>query len=121
MKRDMELIREILIEFEKIDETAKFSYEIQIENYTRKEIIGHVFMLYDGGFIDIVNASTQDGKDFLAKGLKWEGHNFLEVSRNENIWKRVTGKLYKEGMKVGSTILYDILTKETSKFVETLF
>lgn len=86
MKRDLELIKEILlaVEAEKID-------ELYLNN--DKNIISyHVKLLGQANYLEIFDLST-DGDDFEPKSLTWQGHEFLDIIRNDTVWKNMTTQL----------------------------
>jgi hypothetical protein len=79
MKRNMDLIRLILLNVEGEESVDLSAYNGEQVNY-------HTKLLYDAGFIDGVDASTISGWEILDPTLTWEGHDFLDVARNENVW-----------------------------------
>ncbi len=50
MKRDMDLLREILLQVETRE--PKQSLEVKIEGRDRQEIVGHVHLLQEAGFVE---------------------------------------------------------------------
>ncbi|WP_346033552.1 DUF2513 domain-containing protein [Erythrobacter westpacificensis] len=79
MKRDMDLIREILLWMENQDDDAFFF--IHIPDFGRHEdTIGHVLMLKSAGFL------YESQKGVLR--MSWEGHEFLDKVRDEEIWRK---------------------------------
>ncbi len=115
MKRDMDLIRKILLEVENAEydlDISRFSYlsenkdvinyhlEILIEHgllkgFLHREFSGHII----GGTIE---------------GLTWEGQDFLEVVRDEGVWMRAKQTISKT---VGTTS-FDVL-KNTCTAIAT--
>ena len=86
MKRDMDLIRQILIEIEE----ASFSpagVRLQIPGRSPTEISYHVKLLAEAGFIGArFSLGTQE--HWTPLSLKWEGHEFLDNARNETVWNQ---------------------------------
>ena len=87
MKRDFDLVREILLEAEAQD--FKRTQPIAPPGYTNEEIKYHVKIMVDGGLLQ----EKQDPKimhpALVFDGLTWEGHEFLDSIREENIWETV--------------------------------
>ena len=89
MKRDMDLIRIILL---KIEERHKGTVikNFQVEGYELSEVVYHCKLLYDGGFISAYK--SENGGDILqlvaVGGLTWEGNDFLDKIRDNSIWFR---------------------------------
>lgn len=84
MKRDMDLIRKILAETEALPYKTGSFYKIEIEGYSPKQIAYHVDILAEANLIKAAPA----GRDMLPLRLTWEGHEFLEASRNDTIWNK---------------------------------
>ena len=81
MKRDMDLIREILLEFEKSD-----SYEI-----IDAEKAGHVAIMQDAGLVVAAIGLNGESKAIAAKimRLTWAGHDFIDNARKPEIWEKI--------------------------------
>ena len=88
MKRDMDLCRDILLKLE--DEPFDPGLvKVEISGKTEEEISYHLMLLNQAGLVkavDLLN-STQRMK-WRAMFLTWDGHEFLEASRNQGIWDR---------------------------------
>jgi hypothetical protein len=102
MKRDMDLVREILLAVEGSDDI------VNIEQFVNEErsldFVGyHVKMMEDAG---LVYASVQDADDGVYCGmitnLTWEGQDYLASIKDDGVWTK-TRKVIKE--TVGSTTL----------------
>lgn len=106
MKRDMELIRKILMQLEE-SQTHDLPVQLNIEGYIQEEINSNVGIAWEGGLIKIygkpiitLNSPTR----YLPTCLTWEGYDFLDASRNDNVWKRVL-KVAKEK---GGGLAYEV-------------
>jgi hypothetical protein len=94
MKQDMELIREILLHVkERKDTTPKV---VTIKGYDEADVVRHVEML-------LVEARLLKGKislptrgsslPYIVIGdLSWEGHDFIDVLKNETVWNQMKAK-----------------------------
>jgi hypothetical protein len=111
MKRDMDLVREILLEMEtwNVDQRDR---EIVIKGHTPEEITYHLGLMHQAGLIKAADASSRDGEAWLPVDILWDGHEFLEASRNETIWAKAkqkalttTGTLTLEALKVALSLL----------------
>jgi len=96
MKRDMELVRKLLLYIEENykDEVLR-SPQINIEGYSRQEISYHLRLMADGGLINVLDSvALKDGTyDCAIEGLTWRGHEFLDLVRDEGAWSNVKGAL----------------------------
>jgi hypothetical protein len=81
MKRDMDLIRNILLAIDK-------SEELNIENKNREEIVLHVHLLGDAGLIIYDPGKTLIGGDPSIYRITWNGYEFLEAAKDDNRWAR---------------------------------
>ena len=87
MKRDMDLVRLILQNIEE-REPGTGGYGVYGEGRSRAEISGHLLIMYDAGLVDGVD--PRGGVE--CSRLTWEGHEFLEQSRDEEIWEQAKDK-----------------------------
>ena len=106
MIRNMELIRKILMQLED-SLTHDLPIQLNIEGYKLDEINYNVGVAWKGGLIEIydkpistLNSTTR----YLPKCLTWQGHDFLDASRNDNVWKRVL----KVGKEKGGGLAFDV-------------
>ena len=89
MKRDMDLIRNLLLWVEKQDSSSFFLIELPAIS-DRETIISHALMLQSAGFFE----ESQRGR----YRISWHGYEFLEKVRDPEIWTKT-----KDGAgKIGS-------------------
>jgi exonuclease V gamma subunit len=96
MKRDIDLIKQILIEIEK-SKKVKGWIKIDIPNRSLEEISYHIKLLYQAGLIEAVNQTTKTEFEWTAKSLTWQGHEFLDAIRNDTVWKKLKAKIKEQG------------------------
>jgi hypothetical protein len=78
MKRDMDLIRELLLKIEESDDTPSLR-DIRPSDVVEEEFLRcceHLRLLYGEGFV--TGYATLDG-DWLGLKLTWPGHEFLDL------------------------------------------
>lgn len=112
MKRDMNLIREILLTLEA--ESSGFAPEhLEIEGYTNEQIGYHTFLLLEAGFIDGHNVNTfdSDSPAAIATRITWRGHEFLDEARDKNRWKEALRIAQEKG---GGAVSIGVLTQVLS-------
>lgn len=85
MKRDMDLAREILRWIEQ-QEIPKLPI-LKIDGYSDEVISYHVMLLHEAGLIEAMNASARV-QEWRPKRLTWNGHEFLDASRNDTLWNK---------------------------------
>ena len=91
MKRDMGLVREILIYIEK-QPPGKTITQIEIESSCSDlpTVIEHLSIMIEAGLLDgeVFGDDTQ-GWRFMIQKITWEGHDFLNAVKNDNVWKKL--------------------------------
>lgn len=117
MKRDMDLVRFILLETEKAPDSFEIE-ELVCDAYDMKTIAYHVDMLNSYGLIDAKLNKAWGG--VVVSGtiyaLTWDGCDYLDAIREDKVWKK-TKQVIKDS--VGSTTLGVI--KQTAVMVATKF
>jgi hypothetical protein len=110
MQRDVDLIRQILLEIEAHADTRRL-VAIRGEGYSSEQVAYHVKLLYEAGLIDAVNVSGMGRLDWRAKSLTWSGHEFLDATRNENVWHRVKAELKDRGLSLPFELVKELAIK----------
>lgn len=105
MKRDMNLVREILLAVEARQSTG--AEDLHIEGYSQEEIGYHVYLMGEEGLLDAMNVIgiNSPSPKAMARGLTWQGHDFLEAARNPTMWKKALDTFRKEGVALTLEIL----------------
>ncbi len=98
MKRDMDLVRSILLRFED-SEKVRQDRSILSDLADDATIIGHLAMLEDAGFIEHKDWQPypRGVKIRLGWRITWTGHEFLEAVRDPEIWRRTKAGAEKLG------------------------
>lgn len=111
MKRDMDLVRDILLEMEKWRTNAA-NREITIPGHTPDEITYHLGLMREAGLIKAIDATSHDGVAWLPVKLLWDGHEFLDAARSDTMWNKAketviknTGTLTLEALKTALAML----------------
>jgi hypothetical protein len=112
MKRDMDLIRKILLAIEESPEPELPSQPL-IQGSSNKQVNEHLRLLMEAGYID---ALTSRGDDMIAFDwirLLWPGHEFLAAARDDTIWNKAKTKLGGGFSTVTLAILENLLVALT--------
>ena len=104
MERDMDLFRKILMEVESLPPSVNW-FPLAVEGYSQDAVWYHAQLAHDKGFI---NARFLPGTlEFFVQRLTADGHEFLELARDETRWnyakekvKSTTGTLTVEALKL---------------------
>lgn len=116
MKRDMDLIRKMLLQIES-DEHGFAPKEIEITGYTQEEIGYHAILLGEAGLAKVVDL-TSDGSDSpegMITRLTWAGHEFIDASRETHTWNEAKDLINKIGgatMQIWITVLTSLIQKK---------
>lgn len=115
MKRDMDLMRGILIEIENSDDDPLGWLEISIDGFSEMEVSYQIKLLDEAGLIHAQDLSSTDGMDFRAKSLTWQGHEFLDNAKDENVWKDAKRMIGEKIESVSFTVLSAILVETVKR------
>lgn len=94
MRRDMDLIRDLLLKLEALEVRPSAvlllggqDKEVLSEGKTPEEIDYHLSLIYEAGFISAPSFSSLDGRIPFQR-LSWQGHEFVDVIRDPAVWKK---------------------------------
>jgi repressor of nif and glnA expression len=98
MKRDMDLARKILKLIEDDADPNNFTdldlEPLEGQGYNHEQIAYHVRLLHEAELVDA--KSTNQGVSYKVRSLTWEGHDFLEASRDDTIWEKAKNIVLKK-------------------------
>ncbi len=106
MKRDMDLIREILCKVESCEDLSGLGHLPEIDGYSRPQVSYHMELLIDAGLIE-ADSITEFGSDthYRAINLTWAGQDFLAATRDESLWNKAKTSV----LKPTASYTFDIL------------
>lgn len=105
MKRDMELVRLILLKIEEEYSSTAIS-NLNISGYDMETVAYHCKILNEAGLISDYGARYADNslRSFGVGSLTWEGNDFLDKIRDNSQWKKVKDVIVQKGPPVIETI-----------------
>jgi hypothetical protein len=108
MKRDMELIRLLLLQQE-LGEAPE-----ELSQYSAKDKIYNLQLMQDAGLVDVDFLKNGNGDAVAATifRLTWAGHDFLDASRDSKVWKLAKEKVLKPGASWTFSLLVEWLKQE---------
>lgn len=92
MKRDMDLVRQILLTIEAAPGPA-LAAQPTIKNYTSQQVNYHLLLLLQGHLISALDWKGGNQVAFANIGLTWDGYEFLDTAREETIWQKAKAML----------------------------
>ncbi len=98
MKRDMDLVRLILMKIEDKPNNRP-EMEFNIDGYEAKEVLYHLTLLEEAKLIEGMHLSSRDGggKVVHPTRLTWTGHEFMDASRDPTRWDQAKVAAAKAG------------------------
>ena len=123
MKRDMNLVRDIMLEIEdcssidgdplQVSDLARVGTE-----YDSDDILGHCELLIERGFVKGTILTTWEGSDGLIESLTWDGTEFLDKIRRKTVWEKTKERIGSSSVplsvieRVSGEILMKMFTDE---------
>lgn len=117
MKRDLDLVREILIVVEKASEPIEPPLGME-EEYNEELINYHVKLLEQAGLIEAICNEYRSGRIEVMsiRSLTWEGHEFLDAARNESAWNEAKSTAKDKGVN----LTFDLMQKMLTSILESM-
>jgi Hypothetical protein (DUF2513) len=113
MKRDMELIRELMLAIDSREDTSEcWAEDLEIVgDRDIAQIKYHLQLLVDAGFLEanIEHDNGPNSPSILIIRMLWDGHEFLDNARNESIWREAMNKIAEKGGSVAVGVLIQVL------------
>lgn len=120
MKRDLELVKMILVFFEKRNNDQMIQpkhildgSELHIPGFEGRLISDHIDIMYEAGLIEGFADRAKDGRliQVYPTRMTWSGHEFLAAAQNESAWSKLKEKLKSNGSAIPFKIAESLLVK----------
>lgn len=99
MKRDMDLVRLILL---KIEEEYKSTalINLSIDGYDTDTIAYHCKIMYENGLVSYYRANYAEDEIYIfcVGSLTWDGNDYLDKVRDNSIWKKTKDTITQKGL-----------------------
>lgn len=114
MKRDMDLIREILLQTEQHENG--YAPDLEIDGYTSAQIGYHQFLIIDAGLAEGADVTHRgsEGPMGVITHLTSAGHDFLDAARSKTVWQQAKDAVDPIGgasIQVWTAILTDLVRR----------
>ncbi|MHB8940947.1 MAG: DUF2513 domain-containing protein [Desulfobacteria bacterium] len=109
MKRDLELIRKMVLAIE--DAPSGWAPALKFEEYTDAQVGYHAYLLINAGLAKGQYLSTLGNlppQGFIST-LTWAGHEFADAARDETRWRKAMGVVQEKGGTVTIGVLTQLL------------
>lgn len=111
MKRNLDLIRTILRDIEKKPDGSTY-FEIRPpEGVEMSTFMAHLELLIDAGFIK-GKVGEYALRSYEINRLTWQGHEFLDATRDDALWSKAKKKVTGEAMSWTISLLLEYLKQE---------
>jgi hypothetical protein len=114
MKRDIDLIRKIILtleenmEYGKNLKSEKLFESMEDESLSIEKLSYHIELLVEGGLIKANGLRTfSDGTSYIITTITSQGHDFIDTIRQDTIWNKIKEKVHDIG-GFSLSILVDI-------------
>jgi Hypothetical protein (DUF2513) len=116
MKRDMDLVRSLMLYLEAFPEADLHITEIEMEGYDAETVLGHLILMEEAGFIGMnVQHYSMAEPEFLVHRITWAGHEFLAAARSESIWAKSTKVITSAGIGLAWPLLQAVLRAKAAE------
>ncbi|MEO0557065.1 MAG: DUF2513 domain-containing protein [Bacteroidota bacterium] len=116
MKRDMDLIRDLLLDLEAREEPRAISIP-KLEGYSPQQIAYHLGLLKQAGLIEAVAIRDRNGAGWLPESITWEGHEFLAAAKDEKHWGKAKRLVKDKGGALTFEALKTAMTEMTKRAI----
>ena len=111
MKRDLNLIRNMLLRIEELNSTKqKITIDSFLDLCAEPALISlHIELLIDSNYIETSEPIyCETIKDFLIYRITSDGYDYLDSIRENSIWERTENMLFKVGGSAALNVVKDI-------------
>ncbi len=106
MKRDMDLIRLILLEIEKAEENEVEN--MNIDGYSKEDIVFNAKLLKQNNMIE--NFEEDVLGNYYIGSLTWGGSDYLDSIRDNSKWKRIKSVIKEKALPFTFDIVKSVAT-----------
>lgn len=110
MKRDINLVREILL-WATAQEIAGIYRNPSLPEYAEDQIAHHVHLMWQAGLVDATDTTSNSsaGPSAILISVTWAGHDFIDAARDNTIWNKTKSKVLSSGAAFTFDLLKDFL------------
>ena len=109
MKRDLDLLRSILLKIESLDSSCEIIRLQTFRELCDDDVILslHIQLLVDAGFIEASDPFYADDtvQDFVINRITFAGYDYLDTVRDESVWNEIKQKL----ISIGKSASLDVV------------
>ena len=108
MKRDWDLIRKILLKLEEKADNTSFLENDVFDGVSPIIVNYHYKLLEQAGLITLEDLSDLDGENYVALSLTWQGHEFFDKIRSDNVWNKINNAAKAKSLDLSFDVIKSI-------------
>lgn len=114
MKRDMDLVRKILLKIEE-EYISTAIYNLHIEGYDIATVAYHCKILHEAGLVSYYEPCYGDDRlyAFGVGDLTWEGNDYLDKIRDDSFWRKTKDAITQKGLP----LIFDTIKTVSTAFI----
>jgi hypothetical protein len=112
MRRDLDLVRRILL---RLEESPSGWSTFVDEGYELPQIHYHVRLLHDAGLIE---ADEIVPGQWWPERMTWAGHEFLDAARNDDLWNEVKRRVERGPGSAPFLLFHELLIRMSRERLE---
>ena len=115
MRRDLDLYRDQLLQVEQLAEGTDDDLTLDKKGISHRVFQEHLRLLKEGGFIDAheIPDTEDDSTHYVPIRLTYKGHEYLDVIRDPEIWKKT-----RQGAALAGGFTFDLLKDLATGFIK---
>ena len=122
MKRDVDLIRQIILQAEQANEKINVGAKFKVKGYDDILVAKHIELLVEAGLLKarLTRTDTDGVVGAYVERLTWDGHEFLDAARNESVWNKAKVTIKEKVGTVSFEVLKTLLIKISKSLLNNL-
>jgi len=110
MKRDLDLIRKLVLAVEVLPTGFSLEY-LTIDGYTDEQIGYHSYLICDSGWAVGIDRTELGDKSpqWIISHLTSAGHDFADASRSDTVWSKVRTRIATVGGSASLDVVKEVL------------
>jgi hypothetical protein len=119
MKRNWDVIREILCAVEAIPSPDQVLELNDFDSERRDEISYHARLLLEAGLAEgrMIDSLSAESADFYLSRLTWVGHDLLDSIRSDTVWEKTKDAFASKGLDMTFELLKSVAVRVASSLV----
>jgi hypothetical protein len=119
MKRDMDLVRAILIALE-AHAHGFAPAEFTVAGYDDETIGHHIWLMAQGKLVTAqdVTSFENGSPTAIPRAITWDGHDFLATVRDERVWRRLKADLKDQAISLPFALFKELATEILKSYLK---